>query len=106
MTPFPDAHAPLRVIELFERKFIEPQEALGMRIVGTFRDLDDPDRFVWMRGFESMAARAAALSAFYGGPVWKAHRDAANPTTSETRLHVISRQARRVLEVLTSLQDR
>ena len=35
---------------------------------------------MWLRGFESMAARGAALPAFYGGPVWRAHRDTANAT--------------------------
>src|SRR5205809_7945907 len=49
-----------------------------MNILGQFRDLDDPDRFVWLRGFRDMASRAAALQAFYGGPVWKAHRETAN----------------------------
>lgn len=65
---------------IFEREFIAPQEALGAHILGIFHDADDPDRFVWMRGFSDMAARKAALTAFYGGPVWKAHRDAANAT--------------------------
>jgi len=68
------------LIELFEREFVESQEVLGARVIGQFRDLDDPDRFVWLRGFADMDARAAALAAFYGGPVWKAHRGAANPT--------------------------
>jgi hypothetical protein len=68
------------LIELFDREFIESQEAVGMRIVGQFRDLDRADHFVWIRGFRDMAARAAALAAFYGGPVWKEHRDAANAT--------------------------
>ncbi|PRY57365.1 NIPSNAP family protein [Glycomyces artemisiae] len=68
------------LVELFEREFIEPQEAAGMRIVGQFRDLDRPDHLVWVRGFRDMETRAAALAAFYGGPVWKAHRDAANAT--------------------------
>jgi hypothetical protein len=68
------------LIELFEREFVEPQNAAGARLLGQFRDLDDPDRFVWLRGFESMDQRAQALSAFYGGPVWKAHRAAANAT--------------------------
>jgi len=68
------------LIELFEREFIEPQEACGMRVIGQFRDLDDPDRFVWFRGFPDMAQRKEALTCFYGGPVWKAHRDAANAT--------------------------
>ena len=68
------------LIELFEREFIESQEATGMKILGTFRDLNNPDRFVWLRGFSDMPARAKALEEFYGGPVWKAHRDAANAT--------------------------
>ena len=68
------------LIELFEREFVEPQEAAGMRVLGTFHDLDDPDRFVWLRGFADMAARADALAAFYFGPVWQRHRDAANAT--------------------------
>ncbi|HEX7690618.1 MAG TPA: NIPSNAP family protein [Burkholderiaceae bacterium] len=68
------------LIDLFEREFVEPQEACGMRILGTFRDLDDPDRFVWLRGFRDMASRPAALEAFYLGPVWQRHRDQANPT--------------------------
>ena len=68
------------LIELFEREFVESQEAQGMDLIGTFRDLGDPDRFVWLRGFMDMDARARALAAFYGGPVWKAHRAAANAT--------------------------
>jgi len=68
------------LIELFEREFLETQEATGMRVFGQFRDLDRPDRFVWFRGFPDMAARAAALEAFYTGPVWQAHRAAANAT--------------------------
>ena len=68
------------LIALFEREFIETQDAVGAHVLATFRDRDDPDRFVWMRGFPSMEARAEALKAFYGGPVWKAHRTAANGT--------------------------
>lgn len=68
------------LIDLFEREFIESQEALGMRVIGTFRDLDRPNRFVWLRGFRDMDSRLAGLTAFYGGPVWKAHRETANAT--------------------------
>jgi len=66
-------------IALFDREFVETQEALGMRLVGQFRDLDDPDRFVWIRAFEGMPERQQALTVFYGGPVWQAHRGEANP---------------------------
>jgi hypothetical protein len=68
------------LIDLFEREFIESQEALGIRVIGQFRDLGDANRFVWLRGFPDMAARGEALAAFYGGPVWQAHRAAANAT--------------------------
>lgn len=68
------------LIELFDRELVESQEADGMAIVGQFRDLEDPDRFVWIRGFYDMPSRARALAAFYGGPAWKAHRAEANAT--------------------------
>lgn len=68
------------LIDLFDRHFIEGQEACGMTVLGQFRDLDRPDRFVWLRGFADMAARRDALERFYGGPVWAEHKDAANAT--------------------------
>jgi hypothetical protein len=68
------------LINLFEREFIQSQETVGAHVLGTFRDLDDPDRFVWMRGFQDMPQRHAALQAFYTGPVWRANRRAANAT--------------------------
>jgi hypothetical protein len=69
-----------QLIQLFENEFIESQEALGIRVIGPFRDLEDPNRFVWLRGFPDMNERSRMLSAFYDGPVWRAHRDAANAT--------------------------
>jgi hypothetical protein len=39
---------------------------------------------VWMRGFPDMPTRAEALAAFYGGPVWQAHREAAVATMIDT----------------------
>ena len=68
------------LISLFEHEFIESQEACGMQLLGQFLDLDDADRFVWLRGFAGMPQRAQALGDFYGGPVWQAHRNAANAT--------------------------
>lgn len=69
-----------QLIHLFENEFIESQEALGIRVIGPFRDLEDRNRFVWLRGFPDMNERGRMLSAFYEGPVWRAHRDAANAT--------------------------
>jgi NIPSNAP len=72
------------LIDLFNREFVESQEALGMKVIGQFRDLDNPNRFVWLRDFREMTSRAQALKDFYGGPVWKAHREAANATTIDS----------------------
>lgn len=72
------------LIELFDREFIETQEAVGIRVLGQFRDLGDADRFVWLRGFADMAERGVALPAFYGGPAWASHRDAANATMRDS----------------------
>lgn len=68
------------LIELFEREFLESQELAGITLIGQFRVAGDADRFVWLRGFADMETRAAALASFYGGPVWAAHRAAANAT--------------------------
>ena len=68
------------LISIFERNLIESQNALGAHVIGSFRDLDDPDRFVWIRGFADMQARQMALEAFYGGPVWHEHAKEANAT--------------------------
>ena len=66
-------------VELFDREFLEPQEADGMELVGQFRDRSDPDRFTWIRGFPSMDARKKSLTSFYSGPTWLKHRNSANP---------------------------
>ena len=68
------------LIRLFEREFIETQEAVGIQVIGQFYDLDDPNRLIWLRGFHDMPARAESLHTFYAGPIWKAHREAANAT--------------------------
>lgn len=82
------------LIELFDREFIESQEELGMEVVGQFRDLDDPNRFVWLRGFRDMPSRARALEDFYGGPIWKEHRQAANATMIDSDNVLLLRPAR------------
>lgn len=68
------------LIDLFDREFVEAQEAAGMDVLGQFRDPQRPDYFVWFRGFPDMSARHDSLTAFYDGPVWAKHRDVANAT--------------------------
>jgi hypothetical protein len=71
------------LVSLFERELVQGQEEAGIHVLGQFEDVARPDRFVWFRGFRSMSMRREALTRFYGGPVWHAHRDAANATMVE-----------------------
>ena len=71
-------------IELFDSTFADPLDATGMTVIGQFRDLDRPDRFVWMRGFQDMPARARELAAFYDSQLWHAHRDEANASIDDS----------------------
>ncbi len=82
------------LVDLFEAQFIESQESCGIKIIGTFRDADDPNKFVWLRGFPSMDDRARSLSEFYGGSAWKRHRDAANATMMDSDDVLLLRPAR------------
>ena len=82
------------LIDLFEREFVETQEAVGMHVIGQFRDLDAADRYVWLRGFPGMPERRAALTSFYSGPVWQRHRDAANATLLDNDDVLLLRPAR------------
>ena len=82
------------LISLFEEQFIETQEATGMTVIGQFRDLNNPDRFVWLRGFSDMVSRARQLEEFYGGPVWKKYREAANATMIDSDNVLLLRPAR------------
>src|SRR3569832_52677 len=94
------------LIELFDREFIETQEAVGMRVIGQFRDLDDPDHFAWLRGFADMQTRPRGLQAFYGGPVWAAHRDVANATMIDSDNVLLLRPAWPGSGIRTSDDDR
>ncbi|MFC4085752.1 NIPSNAP family protein [Amycolatopsis samaneae] len=72
------------LVTLFEREFVEPQEAVGARLFGQFTEPADPGKFVWLRGFRDMDSRRAALEAFYTGPVWARHRETANATMTDS----------------------
>src|SRR5262245_55847357 len=82
------------LIDLFDREFVETQEAVGMAVIGQFRDLDDPDSFAWLRGFRDMPSRAEALGAFYDGAVWARHREDANRTMINSDNVLLLRPAR------------
>ena len=58
-------------IELFERRAIPAQRSHGMKIVGPLLDLENPNKFVFLRSFPSMEELEQMKAAFYGGELWK-----------------------------------
>ncbi|MEJ8571699.1 NIPSNAP family protein [Microbaculum marinum] len=94
------------LIDLFDREFVESQDAVGMTVMGQFRDLERDDRFVWLRGFPGMEQRASSLAAFYGGPVWAAHRDDANATMIDFDDVLLLRPARSGAGLAIDIGDR
>jgi hypothetical protein len=73
----PGKLAPL--VERFEALFMDEQERLGARMLGAFRDADDPDRFLWLRGMPDLETRQRVLTAFYAeGEMWRQHREEVN----------------------------
>ncbi|MGZ3664301.1 MAG: NIPSNAP family protein [Ktedonobacterales bacterium] len=82
-------------IALFDEYFIEEQERYGAQIIGQFRDRNDSDRFVWLRGFPNMETRHSALEGFYNSsPLWQEHRVAANDTISDVSDVLLLKPAR------------
>jgi hypothetical protein len=67
----------------FEDHFLFSQREHGLHVLGQFEVVGEPDRFVWIRGFEDMAARRRGLEGFYGGAWWLAHRSEANAMMRE-----------------------
>src|SRR5262245_5112253 len=68
------------LVAMFEDVFLDAYQAGGARVVASFRDLGEADRWVWIRAFRGAGERGPALKAFYGSAAWKARADACNAT--------------------------
>ena len=58
-------------IKLFETRAIPALRSHGMKILGPMLDLENPNKFVWLRSFPSLEERDRMKDAFYGGDLWK-----------------------------------
>ena len=58
-------------IAFFETRAVPAQRTHGMKILGPLLDLEDPDRFVFLRSFPSLDERDRMKDAFYEGELWK-----------------------------------
>lgn len=58
-------------IKLFESRAIPAQRSYGMKVVGPMLDVENPNKFVFLRSFPSLEERDRMKDAFYGGDLWK-----------------------------------
>jgi hypothetical protein len=60
-----------RFIEIFLSKAVPAHHEIGMKVLGPFLSLDDPDTLFFMRGFPDMASRDPMKARFYEGELWR-----------------------------------
>jgi NIPSNAP protein len=58
-------------IKFFETRAVPALRSHGMKVVGPFLDLENPNKFVWLRIFPSLEERERMRTAFYEGELWK-----------------------------------
>jgi hypothetical protein len=58
-------------IELFETRAVPAQRTYGINVIGPFLDVENPNKFVFLRSFPSLEERDRMKEAFYGGELWK-----------------------------------
>jgi len=58
-------------LEIFRCKSVPAHAEIGMKILGPFLSVEDPDTFFFMRGFPDLASREPMKAKFYDGELWK-----------------------------------
>jgi hypothetical protein len=57
-------------VDWFEADVLPAMEQAGMEILGVFVDVEDPNVFFYLKGFESEAERGRINAAFYESDLW------------------------------------
>lgn len=58
-------------LEIFRSRSVPAHAEIGMKILGPFLSIDDPDVFFFMRGFPDLPSREPMKAKFYEGALWK-----------------------------------
>jgi hypothetical protein len=58
-------------LEIFRTRSMPEHQRLGMKLLGPFLSVEDPDTFFFMRGFPTLEARDPLKASFYEGSLWK-----------------------------------
>lgn len=60
-----------KFLEIFRSKSMPAHAEIGMKVLGPFESVEDPDTFFFMRGFPDLASREPMKAKFYEGELWK-----------------------------------
>jgi hypothetical protein len=63
-------------LDIFRSRSIPAHAEIGMKILGPFLSVEDPDTLLWMRGFPDLASREPMKPRFYEGELWKLELEA------------------------------
>ncbi len=58
-------------LQVFRSQSVPEHRRLGMKILGPFLSIEEPDTFFFMRGFPDLPSREPLKASFYGGELWK-----------------------------------
>jgi hypothetical protein len=58
-------------LEVFRTRSMPAHTEIGMKILGPWLSIEDPDTFFFMRGFPDLASREPMKAKFYEGDLWK-----------------------------------
>ena len=58
-------------LNIFRTQSVPAHAEIGMKILGPFLSIEDPDVFFFMRGFPDLASREPMKAKFYEGDLWK-----------------------------------
>ena len=58
-------------IRLFETRAVPAQRTFGMNVIGPLLDVENPNKFVFLRSFPSLEERERIRNAFYSSELWK-----------------------------------
>ena len=60
-----------KFVEIFQTRSVPAHAEIGMKILGPFLSVEDPDTFFFMRGFPDLPSREPMKAKFYEGELWK-----------------------------------
>jgi hypothetical protein len=58
-------------LQIFRSKSVPAHAEIGMKILGPFLSVEDPDTFFFMRGFPDLASRDPMKAKIHEGELWK-----------------------------------